>query len=214
MSNTRRSYDLVAERYASEIGDELIGKPFDRALLAAFAELAPAGPLLDAGCGPGHVGHYLAGGGRSVFGLDLAPAMCLQTSRRTGLPAAAADMSELPIRSGSVAGLISMYAVIHLDDRQRAAAYREFARVLVPAGPALIAFHTSDAGAPVGSQRTLTEWWDQPVELTFRFLDPDGEVALLADAGLQQVARLDRQPLGSEHPSQRCYLLVRKPDQA
>jgi len=37
--STRASYDRVAERYAAEIGDELRGKPLDRALLDGFAEL-------------------------------------------------------------------------------------------------------------------------------------------------------------------------------
>ena len=43
MTATRRSDDLVADAYAAAIGDELRGKPFDRALLATVAELAGAG---------------------------------------------------------------------------------------------------------------------------------------------------------------------------
>ncbi|MDA8312773.1 MAG: hypothetical protein M0Z46_19620 [Actinomycetota bacterium] len=76
----------------------------------------------------------------------------------------------------------------------RAAAYREIARVTRPDGPVLVAFHTADADHPPGTAKTVTEWWDQPVELTFRFLDPAAETALAAAAGLKLVARLDRQP--------------------
>ena len=83
--------------------------------------------------------------GVHVVGLDLSPEMCAIASRTTPLPACAADMTALPLRAGALSGLVCMYAVIHLDTAQRAAAYREFARVLADGGHALIAFHTSDA---------------------------------------------------------------------
>jgi SAM-dependent methyltransferase len=210
---TRRSYDAVAARYAAEIGDELRGKPLDRALLAAFAELAADGPITDVGCGPGHVTRHLADGGARAAGLDLSPAMCALAHRATGLPFGAADMTRLPLRSGVLAGLLSLYAVIHLDTPGRAAAYAEFARVLRPGGSALIAFHTSDAEVTSGRSKTLADWWGHAVELTFRFLDPAQEVAALAEAGLELVARLDRASHpDAEHPSRRAYLLLRRPD--
>jgi trans-aconitate methyltransferase len=65
----RRDYDRVAERYAAEVGDELRGKPLDRALLDALAETTSGGPVLDLGCGPGHVTAYLAGRGARIAGL-------------------------------------------------------------------------------------------------------------------------------------------------
>lgn len=70
---TRRSYDTVAERYAADIGAELPGKPLDRALLDAFAEVTRHGPVADVGCGPGHATAHLAGRGVAVTGLDLSP---------------------------------------------------------------------------------------------------------------------------------------------
>jgi SAM-dependent methyltransferase len=207
MTDTRRSYDRVAERYATEIGDELRGKPLDRALLDGFAELTAGGPVLDVGCGPGHATAYLGG---PAIGLDLSPGMCRVAHRDTGLPFAAADMTALPVRTGTVAGILCLYAVIHLDAAGRAAAYAEFARVLRPTGYALIAFHTKDSETRPGEARTLTDWWGERVELTFRFLEPAEETAALAGAGLTLTARLDRAPIpGAEHPSERSYLLVR-----
>lgn len=208
---TRDSYDRVAERYAAEVGGELAHKPLDRSLLDAFAELTGTGVLLDVGCGPGHVAAYLAGRGAQAIGVDLSPAMCAVARRDAAVPAVAADMTALPFRDGTVAGVVSLYAVIHLDEAARSAAYREFARVLRPAGQALIAFHTSDAETPTGGAITRNDWWDQPVDLTFRFLDPDQEVRALRQAGLHPVGRLDREPVpGLEHPSRRSYLLVRR----
>jgi SAM-dependent methyltransferase len=206
--STRRSYDAVAARYRAEMADELAGKPLDRSLLDAFAELAPDGPLADLGCGPGQIGAYLAGGGRAVVGSDLSPVMCQQAQ----LPSFAGDMTALPIRSGSLAGLTCFYAVIHLDPVQREAAYGEFARVLVPGGLALISFHTSDADVASGQARHFDEWWGTEVDLTFHFLDPDEEVGLLLTAGFELAARLDRAPHDeAEHPSNRSYLLLRRP---
>lgn len=206
---TRRSYDLVADRYAAELSDELRHKPLDRALLDAFAELAPEGVVADMGCGPGHVGRYLAARGRAVVGLDLSPGMCAATRRTTGLPAAAADMTTLPLGAQTLAGLVCLYAVIHLDTAHRARAYGEFARVLQPGGHALVAFHVSDADVPTDGVKHLDDWWGERVDLTFRYLDPDAETAALAAAGLSLTARLDRGPHpGAEHASQRAYLLV------
>lgn len=213
LDGTRRSYDRVAEHYAAEIGDELRYKPLDRALLDSFAELTEGGLVLDVGCGPGHVTAYLAARGSTVIGVDLSPAMCAIGLRAAMSPFAVADMTALPFAAQAVTGIVSLYAVIHLDEHRRAGAYAEFARVLRPGGLALVAFHTGDVDTRTGQARKVTDWWGQPVELTFRFLDPADETVALTGAGLDLVARLDRQPQpGVEHPSQRSYLLMRRSD--
>jgi SAM-dependent methyltransferase len=206
----RRSYDSVADRYSAEIGGELAGKPLDRALLESFAELCADGPVADIGAGPGHVGGYLASRGARVVALDLSEAMCRHARVDHRLPAAAGDLTRLPIASGSLAGVVCFYALIHLDSAGRPAAYREIARVTRPGGHALIAFHTSDTDVASGDAKQLTEWWGHQVELTFRFLRPGDEARAAHLAGLDLVAHLDRQPHHAhEHPSRRSYLLLR-----
>jgi len=64
------------------------------------------------------VAAYLAGRGARTVGLDLSPGMCT-VAVAAGVPAAAADMTALPLRAGSLAGLVCLYAVIHLDARHR-----------------------------------------------------------------------------------------------
>jgi hypothetical protein len=54
------AYDAVARAYHDQLGDELAGKPLDRAVLQAFTELAGEGAIADVGCGPGHVTRFLA----------------------------------------------------------------------------------------------------------------------------------------------------------
>ena len=99
-----------------------------------------------------------------------------------------------------------------LDEHDRDTAYGELARVLQPGGHALIGFHVRDADHEPGEAITHREWWARPVELIFRFLDPDTEIGALSRAGFHLVARVYRAPYpGSEYPSERCYLLARKP---
>jgi SAM-dependent methyltransferase len=207
---TRLSYDSVATRYAAEIDDELQAKPWDRALLGAFAEQTGPGPVLDVGCGPGHVTAYLAGWGLDIFGLDLSPAMGSVARQATNRPFATADMVALPIRSGTIAGIVCLYAVIHLDQRGRATAYAEFARVLRPGGLVMIAFHVADDSTPMGGEKTVRDWWGHEVELIFRYLDPAVESDALTRAGLEVIGRFDRAPHpDTEHQSHRSYLIAR-----
>jgi SAM-dependent methyltransferase len=208
---TRHSYDSVAADYAAAVGDELRGKPLDRALLDVLAEHAAGATLLDAGCGPGHVAAYLRDRGAHVLGSDLSPAMCAAGRQRHGLVSFAGDLTALPVRDASIGAIVCFYAVIHLDAVQRRAAYGEVARALRPGGHLLLAFHTGDADTATGGSRRLREWWGHEVDLTFHFLDPVAEAAALGTAGLSVLARLDRQPdPATEHPSERSYLLARR----
>jgi SAM-dependent methyltransferase len=210
---TRRSYDAVAERYTSEIRSELDHKPLDRALLDALAELAGGeGPVADIGAGPGHVADYLAHRGCQPFAVDFSLAMCAVARGVYALPTVGGDMTAVPLRPASVAGVVCLYAVIHLDRVERAMAYSEFARILRADGYLLLAFHVCDHETATGKKRTLREWWDHDVDLVFRFLDPAEEIGTLEEVGLEFVARMDREPYaGVEHASRRTYLLFRRP---
>ena len=60
----RSSYDAVATAYADHLVDELIGQqPFETWLLDRVAAHADGGPVVEVGCGPGHVTAYLAEAG-------------------------------------------------------------------------------------------------------------------------------------------------------
>ncbi|HEY7103116.1 MAG TPA: class I SAM-dependent methyltransferase [Mycobacteriales bacterium] len=142
---TRTSYDAVAETYAELFGDELAGKPLDRAVLAAFAETV-SGPVADLGCGPGHVTAHLHGLGCQAFGVDLSAAM-VAVARRA-YPAVSfsqGDMTQLDITSGSLGGIVAFYSIIHLPPELLPVALAEFARVLAPAGQVMLAFQTAPA---------------------------------------------------------------------
>lgn len=208
---TRAAYDTVAAAYDAALRDELDQKPLDRGLLAAVAELAGAGRLLDLGCGPGHVTAYLARHHRDVLGIDLSPEMVAIARRRhPELSFEVGSMLGLELDGGAVAGIVALYSVIHLDAAERAAALGEMARVLAPGGWLLLAFHIESEDHPPGDVAHLTSWFGHDVDIEGRFIHPDVVRAEILSSGLEVTAEMVRAPgPGGEYPSRRCYLLAR-----
>ena len=201
----RDGYDRVAEPYARHFLDELDRKPLDRALLAAFEQTAPPGPIADLGCGPGHVARYLHGLGRDVIGVDVSPGM-VEIARRSspGPEYRVGTMLDLDLADCSLGGAIAFYSIIHLTARELPVAFTELWRALRPEGVALLAFH---AGRHL---LHLDDMMGVEVSLDFHFHPPDGVRRLLEDAGLTVEWDLRRQPSHSEVQTERCYLLARR----
>jgi len=201
----RRGYAPVARAYREALGNELDGKPLDRAFLDAFAERCAGGTIVDLGCGPGHVAHYLAGQGASVLGIDLSPEMIAEArAAYPDLTFRTGDMFALPLADASVAGIAAFYAIVHLQTGELEAPFREMHRVLRPGGLAAIAFH-------IGTEQLhVDELFGVATSLDFMLHPPDAVIAALARAGFTLEARLDRAPYpNAEHASQRAYLLAR-----
>jgi ubiquinone/menaquinone biosynthesis C-methylase UbiE len=204
---TQASYDAVAAAYAEALSDELRGKPLDRALLTAFAELVGGqGRVWDVGCGPGHVTAFLAGLGVHAAGVDLSHGMVAQArARHPHLEFTQGSMTALPARDGSWDGLVSFYSLIHLiSDAEVRTALAEFRRVLPRGGLLLLAVH---AGSEV---RHSAEWFGAAVDVSFRFFEPDWLTAELNQAGFFVEAVTLRQPYpDAEVATERAYLLAR-----
>ena len=209
------AYDAVSRAYDRQFGDELDGKPLDRALLAVLVELVGTGTIADVGCGPGHVTRYLAKQhADDVVGVDLSPGMiAVARERAPELTFTVGSMLLLPATDAAWAGAVSLYSIIHLTADERAAAWREFARVIQPGGWLLVAFHVDSPQFATGEVNHLTTWFGQSVELDGYFLDPSEVISQLAAAGFTVMAKLERQPAPEvEYPSRRCYLLAQRPD--
>lgn len=204
--DTRTSYDRVAREYAERIYGELAGKPLDRLLLDDLAREAN-GVIGDLGCGPGHVARYLRDWGADVCGVDLSPAMVAEARRlNPDLPFLVGDLRALPVLDGAWGGAAAFYSLIHLTRAELPRAVREIRRVLCPGGLALVAFHR-------GSETLhLDEWWGETVSVDFNFFQTTEIVEAFTAGGFQIEQVWEREPYpGVEHPSQRAYILARKP---
>lgn len=206
------AYDAVAQEYADQFYAELDGKPLDRALLMAFADLTRSGPIADVGCGPGHITQFLAQHHRDVIGVDLSPGMiAVARERAPELGFDVGSMLDLPAADGSWAGVVSLYSIIHLTVAERATAFAEFARTIRSDGWLLVAFHIDSPDFAAGQVNHLTSWLGRSVDFDGYFIDPADVLNPLRQAGFTLVAQLQRQPtVGSEYPSRRCYLLCQR----
>jgi SAM-dependent methyltransferase len=198
----RRSFDLVAEDYAEQFFHELDRKPFDRERLCAFADRCARGaPVLEVGCGPGHVGRFVAARGPRVIGLDISE-RSVEIARRLSprLAFVVGDMRALPVPDGAAGALLAFYALIYFDPTTTAAILREFRRVLRPGSPLLLAVHAGE-----GSQR-FTEFRGKPIDITLHYFRPDALADLVAGAGFAAPAIETRPPHDFEHPTTRLYV--------
>lgn len=195
----RAAYEAVADEYVMTFGDDLAGLDLDRRLLNTVAEYAAAvGRVLDIGCGPAQVGRYLAARDVEVIGIDLATAM-LAAARKAEprLSVLAADLRTLPVRTGSVAGVVAFYVLQHLPRIALQPALRELRRVLAFGGVLLVAVH-----AGVGE-------FDPAPEITATRYTADELASRLADASLRVESVGHREPLPHEHQGDRLYVMAR-----
>lgn len=164
MTETRASYDTVAEDYASLLADHLATEPVQRHVLALFAEQVLSrggGRVLDLGCGPGRLTGHLHGLGLDVEGLDLSPGMVAVAGRaHPDLPFVVGTATDLPHADASLAGVVAFHSLIHLPDDALDAAVAEVARVLRPGGTALVTFHAGD-----GVRRKVEGYGGHPMAL-------------------------------------------------
>jgi SAM-dependent methyltransferase len=205
MRDVRDSYDSAAAAYAEHLASELAQKPLDRHLLNRFAEATrDQGLVADLGCGPGQVARYLHEQGVSVVGIDLSSEMINCATRlNPGLEFQTGDIRALALATGSLAGVVAFYAIVHFDASELGATFREFRRILAPGGLALIAFHIGDELIHVD------DLFGAPVNLDFRFHSPAAVTEALRSADFAVIEHVEREPYeGVEYPSRRCYLLA------
>jgi len=205
IESTARSYDHLASEYANRIGDELRGKPFDRAMLRMLAG-ETSGLICDLGCGPGHVAGFLREAGATVVGVDLSVGMVeVAKHLHPGIEFRTGNMLSLPFPDETFSAIVAFYSIIHLPADSLGAAFREMRRVTKPGGFLLASFHIGD------EVRHFDELWGCEVNLDFRFFEPEFVQEELLKSGWKLLSSTRRAPSeGVEAPTERGYLHAQK----
>ena len=200
------TYDKVAPAYAATFLHELDHKPFDREILTRFAAATRRGsegghPVCDLGCGPGHIGAFLAAHGVDAVGIDLSAGMVAQA--RLSYPALSfsqGNMTALALPDDTFTGIVCFYALIHVPRSQVPTALSEMSRVLVRHGALLVAVH--------GGRGTLhaDQIVGEPADLHATLFSLAELCELVQRAGFAIVEVHERAPYEVEHPTQRLYV--------
>jgi SAM-dependent methyltransferase len=211
----RTSYDAVADAYVERVHDELAHKPLDRGLLVAFAEQlqeerGAGATACDMGCGPGHVGAFLADRGLVVTGIDLSPSMVDRArSLHPQMTFEVGTMTALDVPGGRFDGIVAFYSIIHLTtDADVRTALAEFHRTLAPGGLLLVAVHLGEHG---DTTVHADDMLGVSVDMDFRFFDAARLKDEIRASGFVVEARLVRAPYKDvEVQTRRGYFLARR----
>lgn len=206
-ARVRASYDEVAGSYADHLVEELAALPFETWLLDRVAAQVAGGPVVEVGCGPGHVAAHLAGAGADVLGTDLSPAMVDEARRR--FPGGRYEVGDLrrlsrPATASAWAAVLAWYSLIHLAASELPDAVRALVRPLAPGGWLVLALHAGD------EVRHVEEWFGHQVDLDVVLHEPSSVVGVAEAAGLVDVEWYLRGPLTARgETTQRLYVLGR-----
>lgn len=102
-----------------------------------------------------------------------------------GLRFEVGSMTDLGLLSGSVAGPLSWWSLIHIPDEEVPGVFGHFHRVLRPGGPLQLGFHVGD------QSRVKTEGYGgHPMKVHVHRRQPDQVATWLRDAGFEVEAQL------------------------
>jgi SAM-dependent methyltransferase len=187
LTDTRTSYDTVAENYADLVRPSLDDLPFFRGLFGLFAELVRAsggGAVADLGCGPGHITGFLRGCGLDAYGVDLSPEM-VRIARRDhpGFRFEVGSMTDL--RASGLGGIVAWYSLIHVPDADMVPVLSGFRRALRPGSPLMVGFHAGE-----GSRLKTEGYGGHPMRVHVHKRTPARYATWLTEAGLTPEAEM------------------------
>ncbi|WP_188190478.1 class I SAM-dependent methyltransferase [Nonomuraea sp. SYSU D8015] len=176
VTRTTAGYDRIAPVFAErsrEVGDSFM------AFRRRFADALPTGGrVADLGCGPGRDAAWFLEQGLTVVGVDRSIEMAKLAAAR-GVPAVLSDLRRPPLIPGSLVGLWSVAALLHVPAGETEPTLRAWSAALRPGG--VLGLSTS-AGAGEGWEPVS---YDAEVSRWFVHRDPDALLATLESAGFE-----------------------------
>lgn len=161
--STVAAYSARAAEYTELLGSISAVHPLDRQIIDSWAARLN-GPVLDAGCGPGHWTHHLTGRGLDARGIDLVPAFIDHArSSYPGIRFDVGSIDRLDEADESLNGILSWFSTIHHDPDEIVTPLGEFARVIRPGGLLALGFFTSSTVESFDHAVTRAYRW--PVEV-------------------------------------------------
>lgn len=171
---TRATYDEVARQFLENTRDRARGARD----LDAFAAALPAGAtVLDLGSGPGCDSAELRARGLRAVSMDLSLGMLRAGVDEFPGPRVQGDLTRLPFRAGSAAGVWANACLLHLAPRELRGALAEIARVCSSAARVHVSVKIG-AGAAWESARYGRPRW-------FQYWTPKAFDAVLGAAGFE-----------------------------
>ncbi|WP_273734099.1 class I SAM-dependent DNA methyltransferase [Mycolicibacterium septicum] len=185
-------YDVIADEYARTFAGEFESRPFDRAVLRSFADLAVRSGgtrALDVGCGPGEAAAELADCGLQTEGVDGSAAMiALARQQWPEVRFQTADMFDLPHEAGTFDAVCAWYSIIHTSAEALPELFSAFRRILTDPGWLLLGFQTD------GETAVYDHAFGRDVALTFLRHDIATVCAALQASGFTVYATTKRAP--------------------
>ncbi|WP_449408669.1 class I SAM-dependent methyltransferase [Microbacterium maritypicum] len=173
-TNIASAYDARAVEYLAVAGDLAKMDDRDIATIRAWRD-GTTGPLLDAGCGPGHWTAFLAEDRGDVVGVDLSGEFIASArGRYPGIRFEVGSFRGLGVDDSSLGGILAWYSLIHTPPAEIPLVLAEFARVLRPGGTLLLGFFDGEPRAPFAHAVTTACFWSA-----------DALGGLLTDAGFE-----------------------------
>ncbi|WP_253250621.1 class I SAM-dependent methyltransferase [Arthrobacter globiformis] len=155
----RRAYAAHAAEYTGVLGTVEDMHELDRRRIERWSEQL-SGPVIDAGCGPGHWTDFLHKRGVEITGVDLVPEFIEGARIRfPDVPYRLSSLRALDLADGSLNCVLAWYSLIHLAPAELPQVLSELARVLEPQGHLLAGFFEGVSGEPLDHAITKAYYW-------------------------------------------------------